>query len=78
MLSEETVAEFENVMMSSDDKELHDYIVNYYLEHSKIKFEYKRERLKELSKNKIHSYTMEDIVANVLLGSDLKGRVKLI
>lgn len=78
MLSEETVAEFENVMMSSDDKELHDYIVNYYLEHSKIKFEYKRERLKELSKNKIHSYTMEDIVANVLLDSDLKGRVKLI
>lgn len=78
MLSEETVAEFENVMMSSDDKELRDYIVNYYLEHSKIKFEYKRERLKELSKNKIHSYTMEDIVANVLLDSDLKGRVKLI
>lgn len=78
MLSKETVAEFENVMMSSDDKELRDYIVNYYLEHSKIKFEYKRERLKELSKNKIHSYTMEDIVANVLLDSDLKGRVKLI
>ncbi len=78
MLSKETVAEFESVMMSSDDKELRDYIVNYYLEHSKIKFEYKRERLKELSKNKIHSYTMEDIVANVLLNSDLKGRVKLI
>lgn len=78
MLSKETVAEFENVMMSSDDKELRDYIANYYLEHSKIKFEYKRERLKELSKNKIHSYTMEDIVANVLLDSDLKGRVKLI
>ena len=78
MLSKETVAEFENVMMSSDDKELHDYIVNYYLEHSKTKLEYKRVRLKELSKNKIHSYTMEDIVANVLLNSDLKGRVKLI
>lgn len=78
MLSKETVAEFENVMMSSDDKELRDYIVNYYLENSKIKFEYKRERLKELSKNEVHSYTMEDIVANVLLDSDLKGRVKLI